>query len=344
MSDRRVTSGFGSVIRDVQHWLGRYPTLNRLLGVTALVLVLYVLLMRTGPQARTPRNHEILALRFGLYGILTLGAGVLIISGGIDLSVGSVVGLSAVSLALLLENGYAPFVAALIVLVGAGGLGVIHGLLVTKMKLQPFLVTLCGLFFYRGLAQWLTRTPQGGMRDVGIGGIPDLEALKFMVSGRLLGVPMILWLMLALAALFAVLLHLSVYGRHLFAVGYNEQAARYAGVATDRAKILAYILCSLMAGLGGILELLDVGSASPSTAGSWYELYAITGAVLGGCSLRGGDGTVIGMILGAAVLPLLSTLCNFVGLNELQSAVIGVALLLGTILDEVLKRWTAARK
>ena len=112
-----------------------------------------------------------------------------------------------------------------------------------------------------------------------------------------------------IAGVLALLLHGSVYGRYLFAIGYNEQAARYAGIYTDRYKIFAYVLCSTLAGLGGILFLLNYRNASPSSAGNLLELYAITGAVLGGCSLRGGEGTIPGMLLGAAVLPLLRQIC-----------------------------------
>jgi ribose transport system permease protein len=157
-------------------------------------------------------------------------------------------------------------------------------------------------------------------------------------------VPMRLWLLLGLAALAVIFLHFSVYGRYLYAVGSNEQAARYAGIATDRYKILAYVICSLMAALGGMLELLDLQTTSPSNTGSWYELYAITGAVLGGCSLRGGEGTVIGMLLGTAVLPLLRNLINFSAIpDDLTFTVIGVALLLGTVVDELLKRHGAKK-
>jgi ribose transport system permease protein len=360
-----------AVYPPARSWLGRQSTLKRLAGVLVLVLVLYEILMFSNPRASSLLNHQNLAQRLGFYGVLTLGAGVLIISGGIDLSIGSVVGLAAVCLALLLEKGpyfgllnlnspwaggsetpaddflrqLWPWMAAAIVILGSCAIGMIHGLLVTKLGLQPFLVTLCGLFIYRGLAQWATRTPQGSPRDVGIGGVPGLEGLRFVAVGRVGGIPAILLLMLVIALMAAVLLHLSVYGRYLYAVGYNEQAARYAGVATDRSKILAYVLCSSLAGLGGVLHMLDLETASPTSAGSWLELYAITGAVLGGCSLRGGEGTVAGMLLGAAVLPILWNLCNFVSaLNVLQFAVIGAALLLGTIVDEILKRRGAGRR
>lgn len=315
---------------------------GRLLGVLLLVLVLYGILLAWHPAARSVLNHQNLAQRLGFYGILTLGAGVLIISGGIDLSIGSVVGLGMVSLAVLLEKGplaNKPWLAALVVVAGAGMIGLGHGLLVTKMRLQPFLVTLCGLFIYRGLASWATATPVSSARDVGLAGVENLEGLSDLAVGRLGLVPVILLLLLAISGLLTVLLHLSVYGRHLFAVGANEQAARYAGVATDRCKILAYVLCSLLAGLGSVIHMMQMETAQPSSAGSWLELYAITGAVLGGCSLRGGEGSVAGMLLGATVLPLLWNLCNFTpALTDIQFAVIGGALLLGTIVDELLKR------
>ena len=136
-----------------------------------------------------------------------------------------------------------------------------------------------------------------------------------------------------------------VYGRYLFAIGANEQAARYAGIPTDRYKILAYVICSA-AGRAGRrpVRCSTAATANATHAGSLLELYAITGAVLGGCSLRGGEGTVPGMFLGAAVLPLLRQLCSFSGItNELEYAVIGLALLTGTVVDELLKRRAARR-
>jgi ribose transport system permease protein len=343
---------------------------RRLLGIFVLVLVLYGAVLASDPKAQSVENHQNIAKRLGFYGVLTLGAGILIISGGIDLSIGSVVGLAAVTLALLLEKRVPPLLAVGLVLAGAAAIGTFHGLLVTQLRLQPFIVTLCGLFIYRGLAQWATLADplaplrrllslvtfglytveaslqQGSSRNVGIGGRRDLEDLQyFLATGTVAGIPTILILLLVLAALAAVLLHYSVYGRYLYAIGHNEQAARYAGIATDRYKILAYVLCSVLAGLGGILEMFRLKTASPSNAGSWYELYAITGAVLGGCSLRGGEGTVVGILLGTAVLPLLRNLSNFAGVpDDLEFTVIGLALLLGTIVDELLKRRTAAGK
>jgi ribose transport system permease protein len=160
--------------------------------------------------------------------------------------------------------------------------------------------------------------------------VPVLEWFRY--------VPFRLILLLVLAGALAVLMHASVYGRYLFAVGANEQAARYAGIRTDRYKVFAYVLCSMLAALGGMLEVLDLKTSSPSSTGQNYELYAITGAVLGGCSLRGGEGTILGILLGTAVLPLLRTLCNTYLPSDLEYLVIGLALLAGTIADELVKR------
>lgn len=335
--------------------------MNRLLSTLATVAILYLLLVWSDPGAASLGNHQNLGRRLGYWGVLTVGAGLVIVAGGIDLSIGSVVCLGAVALGLLLEKRVHPALAVALVAAGSASIGVFHGLLVTRLRLQPFIVTLCGLFIYRGLAQWATlinfdalaarltgaaaapgRLLRDSSRDVGIGGREDLAAYRFVAQGNLFGVPMTLVLLAGLAALAGLFLHRGVAGRYFYAIGFNEQAARYAGIATDRYRILSYVLCSVLAGLGGVLFLFDVGSASPSTAGSWYELYAVTGAVLGGCSLRGGEGTIPGILLGTAILPLLRNLCIFAGVpSDLEFTVIGVALLLGTIADELFKRRAA---
>jgi ribose transport system permease protein len=139
-------------------------------------------------------------------------------------------------------------------------------------------------------------------------------------------------------------LHRTSHGRYLFAIGANEEAARYAGIPTYRYKVLSYVICSCLAALCGVLLLLDAETVNPTSAGSLLELYAITGAVLGGCSLRGGEGTVPGMVLGAAVLPLLRGVTAFNNVpTDIEYAVIGFALLIGTIVDEMLKRRAEAR-
>lgn len=318
--------------------------MTRFLGVFLLVAVLYGSLMASNENASSLANHQILANRLGFYGVLTLGVGLLIISGGIDLSIGSVVGLSAVTFATLLHKGIPPLPAVVFVLAGSAVIGLLNGFLITVLRLQPFLVTLCGLFAYRGLAKQLSQ------KTIGLGdAAPSLEEpvarLRELICepAALHGVPGQLLIMLVVAALFALVMHASVYGRYLYAIGHNEQAARYAGISVNRYKVFAYVWCSVLAGgLGGILEMFEVETAMPSNVGTLYELYAITGAVLGGCSLRGGEGNVLGILCGTAVLPLLRSNITFWNIrSEAEYTIIGCALLLGTIADELFKRRSA---
>jgi ribose transport system permease protein len=327
----------------------------RLLGVICLVALLYSFLLASNPGARSLSNLRDIANWHGFYGILTLGVGLLIITGGIDLSIGSVVGLGAVGFLVMMQMGISPWGAVILVLIGGMLIGMLHGLLVTGLNLQPFLVTLCGLFIYRGFSRLLTN------RDIGVNNIingderypahpeftEDLNSLRFFLIGKeeyKSVFPAEFVVMLLISVVLWVLLHRTIYGRYFFAIGYNEQACRYAGIRTNRYKITSYVICSTLAALGGILYSLKIPSVSPSTAGQQYELYAITGAVLGGCALRGGDGTIIGIVLGTAVLPLLSNLIVFWEIPDaVEYSIIGFALLAGTIADQFFRNKGAGR-
>jgi ribose transport system permease protein len=315
--------------------------MKQLLGISLLLAALYALILWQVPEGSLSLNNANLGKRIGLYGIISLGAGLLIIAGGIDLSIGSVVALSATLTAILLtEPGYGwPPVLVLPVVLGLGVvIGLIHGLLVTKLKLPAFMVTLCGLFIYRGVARTISGNKSKGLAD-------QFEELKHQLYDyTVFGLPRFLVIFLVLAVLAIVFLHFSVYGRYLYAIGSNQKAARYSGIATDRYKILAFVLCSTLASFFGILFLMENNSVRPSSDGSFFELYAIAGAVLGGCSLRGGEGTVLGIVIGTAILVMLPNLTNLLGVpSELEFIVIGGALLVGAIMDELLRPRSAAR-
>jgi ribose transport system permease protein len=314
--------------------------MKKMLGLALFLLGLYVLLLLSDANARSLTNHFNLGRRIGLYGILTLGAGCLIISGGIDLSVGSVVGLCATATAMLLvDRQWHPLAAIAAVLALGGAIGLVNGLLVTKLRVQAFVVTLCGLFIFRGAARWLANDSVKGLKN-------QFVTLKYVLyeSKDVLGLPMSLVIFLILAALFTVFLHFSIHGRYLFAIGSNEQAAHYAGVPTDRYKILAYVLSSGLASLFAVLFLMEQNSVQPTNTGNFFELYAIAGAVLGGCSLRGGEGNVLGMLIGTAILWILPNLARMWGVpSQLEYTVIGGALLLGALLDELLRRRAESR-
>ena len=140
-------------------------------------------------------------------------------------------------------------------------------------------------------------------------------------------------------------LEFTIWGRYLLALGNNEEAARLSGIETRRHVVLAYVVCSLLAGVGGMLFVLDVNSAQPADFGNFYELYAIAAAVLGGCSLRGGEGTILGVVIGATVMQVLRNAITLLGIpTQLEFAIIGAVILTGVIADEVVKRVVAERR
>jgi ribose transport system permease protein len=289
----------------------------------------------------------------GIFGIFSLGVGLVIITGGIDLSVGLVIitggidlsvgslfALLGVLLSFMLVDWHWPWPLAVVaVLVAASVLGAFHGLLVTRLRIQPFVVTLCGLLLYRGLARYVSNDQTRGF---GYG--EGFEALQALATGKLLGIPLPLVYMVLIALVVGVLLHRSVYGRHLMAVGGNEEAARFSGVDTHLVMGSAYVLCSLLAGVSAILLAFYTNSVQASSHGSFYELYGIAAAVIGGCSLRGGEGSVLGILIGAALLQLLQNLVNLLGIpSSLNFAVMGAVILVGVVVDQALQRRRQAR-
>jgi len=308
------------------------------LGIFALLEVLCIVVAILNPRFLAPANLQNMARLIGMYGIFSIGIGMVIITGGIDLSVGSVFALLGVVLSMMLTQWAVPgALAVLAVIAIASGLGLLHGVLVTKVRIQPFIVTLCGLLFYRGLARFIA-----GDETKGFGSAGGFERLQSLATGSLFHVPMPFVLMIIIGVVMWVVLHRSVYGRYLFAVGRNEEAARYSGINSRRIIASAYVLSGLMAGIAGVVLAFYTNSISPSSHGSFYELYGIAAAVLGGCSLRGGEGSIIGILIGAALLQVLQNLVNLLGIpSSLNFAVMGAVILIGVIADQIFERRSA---
>ncbi len=318
--------------------------MKKILGILGLLIAVLIFTAAIEPRFLTAYNLQNTIRWTSLFGIISIGAAFIIITGGIDLSVGSLIGLVGVLLPMLLINLQWSVPAALIaVLVVSLAIGVLHGILITKVRLQPFVVTLCGLLFYRGFARWLT-----GDQTQGFGNAYD--ELRQLAIGRIqitdaFGIPMPFIVLVVLALLAGLFLNYTVWGRYLLALGRNEEAARYSGINTQRMIIIAYIIGSVTAGIGGVLFALDVNSVQPAVHGNFYELYAIAAAVLGGCSLRGGEGTILGVVIGAAVMRVLYNAINILGIpTQLEFAIIGAVILLGVMADELVKRVAANRK
>lgn len=307
--------------------------MKKLLGISIFLLVIYVSVLAVTDPAIWGSNHFFLAQRIGLYGIICIGAGLLIVTGGVDLSIGSVVGFSATFFATLILDADLPIPVAIAIVLATGLLiGFVNGMLVTYLGLQAFVVTLCGLFAYRGIARWLTNDEIPRVRA-------KVETLHEFFTGSFLSVSIYLWMLLIIFALATLFLHFTTHGRYFFAIGSNERAARYSGINVDFYKVLAYVLCSFLAAVFGLMNVIHYNTAQPSSTGNSDELYAIAGAVLGGCSLRGGEGTTLGMFIGAAILCLLRNLINMLEVKDtLEPVVIGLALLFCAILDEMLRR------
>ena len=310
------------------------------LGTFVLLVVLCIALSILNPSFLASANLQNLARLIGIYGIFSIGLGLVIITGGIDLSVGSVFALLGVLLSIFLVDWHLPAAIAVLAVVAIStALGFINGFLITKVRIQPFIVTLCGLLFYRGLARFIAND-----ETKGFGSAQGFETLQSMATGSLFGVPTPFIILVFISVVMWVVIHRSVYGRYLFAVGRNEVAARYSGINADLITASAYVLCGLLAAIAGVLLAFYTNSISPSSHGNFYELYGIAAAVLGGCSLRGGEGSIIGILIGTALLQVLQNLVNLLGIpSSLNFAVMGAVILIGVITDQLLRQRKATQ-
>lgn len=325
--------------------------MKRIIGIAVLLLVVYLATwimadMFSGRAVfMSGYNQENLLRRIALYGILGIGVSLVIITGGIDLSLGSVVCLIGVGVPwLAVGHGWPMPVVLALGMILTLGIGLGHGLLVTRLRLQPFIVTLCGLLIYRGVTRGFTQDQTAGFAN-------SFKALRWLANGEIpllpgFGIPVPLLILGIVATLVGVFLNKTIYGRYLLALGNSEEAARFSGIDTDRMTVVAYVICSALAGLSGLLFVLDVNLAQPVDFGNFYELFAIAAAVLGGCSLRGGTGSVLGVLAGTALIQVLRNMINLVfpAYQNMEYAVIGLVILAGVIADELAKRAVARQR
>lgn len=310
------------------------------LGIFTLLILLCTVTAVLNPRFISAPNLLNLANSIGLFGIFSLGLGLVIITGGIDLSVGSVFALAGVLLAMALTEWNWPWpLAAAMAIAIPTALGWGNGWLITRLKIQPFVVTLCGLLLYRGLARFIANDGTKGF-----GNAEGFEMLRDLSKGKLLGLPMPFVILIVITVILWFVLHRSTYGRYLFAVGRNEEATRFSGINTRLVIASSYVVAGVLTGIAGILLAFYTNSISPSNHGSFYELYGIAAAVLGGCSLRGGEGSVIGIIIGTALFQVLQNVVNLLGIpSSLNFTVMGAVVLIGVLADQIIQK-RAARK
>lgn len=311
------------------------------IGLATLVLTVGAIVALYNPRFLSPVNLANTANLIGLFGLFSIAEAFVIVTAGIELSIGSVIALIGVIFIDLISTHGVPWPIALaIVAVLSVIIGLLHGWLITRLKLQPFVVTLCGLLIYRGVARFYTKDGTAGFSFGS-----DFPLLEYLVSGRTAGIPHSMFAFGFVAIVSWFLLHRTVFGRHLFAVGKNEQAARYSGINTTRVIIQAYVLCAFLTGISAIFFAMYTRSVQPSSHGNFYELYGIAAAVLGGFSLRGGEGSIIGVVLGVILLQVLQNLVNLLGIpSSLNFAVMGSVILAGVIADTQFSSYREARR
>jgi len=316
---------------------------QRLLPFLTLIALFVGLIIAT-PNFFTSTNLSSVVRQTAVINIMALGMTMVIITGGIDLSVGSILALagclgtmtmtsgtmtSGTMTSGTMTSGYSvPAGIAVGILVGCLA-GLLNGALTTRLRINPFIVTLGTLLIIRGFALILTN----GMP---VQNVP--KGFSFLGEGSVAGVPFVLLILLAVAAVVHVILEHTKLGRYAFAIGSNPDAAFYAGIPVKFHTTVIYGICGMLTGLAGMIESSRLMTGQP-TAGQGYELPAIAAVVIGGGSLRGGEGSVVGTLIGAFIMGLLSNGCDLLGIQPfVQQATIGAVIILAVSVDELRKR------
>lgn len=316
------------VMPDVRGWVDK---IGPLLGLFFVVGLFSVLRHET---FATINNAQLILLQTAVVGMAALGMTMIIVSGGIDLSVGSNVALCCVSVALFLAKGASPLVAVLGGIATGALCGLAIGTLITKLKLSPFIVTLGMWGAVRGVAKGLANEQTVQAPETWLNSLLNTldDSQKWML------VPAGVWLMLVLAVLVALMLRYTRFGRHIFAIGSNEQTARLCGVNVDRTKLFIYVLAGAFAGLAGVLQFSFLTLGDPTTA-TGMELDVIAAVVIGGASLSGGQGTIFGTIIGALIMTTVANGCTKLELaNWVQQIVTGGIIVAAVTLDRFRQR------
>jgi ribose transport system permease protein len=311
----------------IGEWLGRAGPFLGLLFVSALFGVL------VGPEFFRPANLELIARQTAIVGTAALGMTLVIAAGGIDLSVGSIIALATVVVAQLLRGGGGPPAAALGGIAAGALCGAATGLLVTRLQVIPFIVSLGMMLLVRGAAKGLA-----GERRLEAPATWLNDLLRTLASGEGF-LPWGLWLLAFLALVVAGVLRYTRFGRHVLAVGSNERTARLCGIAVDRVKVAVYTISGALAGLAGVLQFAKLSVGDPTVA-TGLELDVIAAVIIGGGSLLGGKGTALGTLVGATLMTVIQIGCSQKGLpNWVQQIVTGVVIVAAVALD----RWRQGR-
>ena len=308
---------------------------QREIGLIVIIALIFVVMSFTSPYFLTWANMKAMLLSFSIEGIVVIGMTILLIVGGIDLSVGAVVCLSMVVAGQLFLSGIDPWLASLGGIAAAAGVGLLMGLTVTKIGLSHFIASLAAMVIVRGLCMIITQgTP------LSLFTLP--ASFKFLGQGALWGIPFVILLFFVLVALFDFLLRKATLFRKVFYTGSNERAAAYSGININRIKLWVTVLTTTLAGVAGIIYMARLGSATP-TFGVGMELNVIAAAVIGGASLKGGTGSILGAVLGVALLSIVTSSLILINVSVYwQELIKGLILLAAVSIDHLLNKYRAA--
>jgi len=298
-------------------------------GIIAALIALAGFTALFNPQFLSMYNLQLLSRQIAIFGILALGEMFVLITAGVDLSPGSIVAMTCILVAWFITHSFGILGSIMIVLAISAMIGIGHGLFVSKLRIPPFIITLCTFLIARGIGGAITK------------GWPIINlpsSVSFIWGGVILKVPVPVIILIVIICISVFILRFSPLGRHIYAVGGNIEAARLSGIDVDKTRIIVYTISSVLAGIVGILHTawLEQGNVN---VGQFYELYAIAATVIGGTSLFGGVGTILGTIIGASIL---STIWNSMVLLEVsaywQNVVLGAVIIVAVTVDTLRKR------
>ncbi|MGE7684972.1 ABC transporter permease [Peribacillus simplex] len=295
-------------------------------GPLLALVLLFIVITVLNPSFMEPNNILNLLRQTSINALIAFGMTFIILTGGIDLSVGSILALSSALMAGMMVSGLDPILAILVGILLGAIMGVINGILVSKGKMAPFIVTLATMTIFRGLTLVYT----DGKPITGIG---DSVMFQMLGRGYFLGVPVPAVVMVIAFLILWFLLHKTSFGRKTYAIGGNEKASRISGIKVDRVKVAIYGLAGTMAAIAGAILTSRLNSAQP-TAGQSYEMDAIAAVVLGGTSLSGGKGRLFGTLVGVLIIGTLNNGMNLLGVSSFyQQVVKGAVILIAVLLD-----------
>lgn len=295
-------------------------------GSFIALIFLVIVIGAISPDFRTVNNFLSLLRQSAINGLIAFGMTCVILTGGIDLSVGSVLALTSIICAHTIKIGLPAPLSMLIALIFGIILGTISGLMVTKSRLQPFIATLITMTGYRGLTMILSRGKP-------ISRLGNNLLLNQLGKGSFLGIPIPVWILIIFFAIFLFVLKKTVLGRQIYATGSNAKAAELAGININNIKLIVYAVSGFMASLSGLILVSRLGSAQP-TLGSGYELDAIAAVALGGTSMTGGRGKITGTLIGILIIAVLNNGLNIIGVSSYyQDVVKALVIFLAVISD-----------